>query len=139
MAITKYFQLHSSNYVTLKVAKHPTSGHPIDALSAPNHAVHRYPRGWLSVVAMVLAITSSAAVWLYQKSDEWQVKGPAPATSAVPARMPKHSVGAVNPSPNTANHRIDTADPSLLAPTRSNTDNNGASPRKQRSRARNPL
>jgi LysM repeat protein len=111
MAITKYFQLHSS--------KHPTSGHPIDALSAPNHAVPRYPRGWLSVVVMVLAITSSAAVWLYQKSDEWQVKGPAP------ARMPEHSVGAANPSPNTANHQIDTADPSLLAPTRSNADNNG--------------
>jgi LysM repeat protein len=125
MAITKYFQLHFSNYVTPKVAKHPTSGHPIDALSAPNPAVPRYPRGWLSVVVMVLAITSSAAVWLYQKSDEWQVKGPALATSAVPARMPEHSVGAVNPSPNTANHRIDTADPSPLAPTRSDADNNG--------------
>lgn len=125
MAITKYFQLHSSNYVTPKVAKHPTSGHPIDALSAPDHAVPRYPRGWLSVVVMVFALTGGGAVWLYQKSDEWQVKGPAPATSAVPARMPEHSVGAANPSPNTANHRIDTADPSPLALARSNADNNG--------------
>ena len=88
----------------------------------------RYPRGWLSVVVMVFALTGGGAVWMYQQSDEQQGTGAGPATSPVPAaRMPEHTVGAAAPSIDTdaADNRTDTTGPSSLSLAPSNVDNNG--------------
>jgi nucleoid-associated protein YgaU len=102
----------------------------------------RYPRGWLSVVVMVFALTGGGAVWLYQQSDEWQGTGAGPATSPVPAaRMPEHTVGAAAPSIDidAADNRTDTAGPSPLSLASSNADNKGRPAEVEKPGAEPPL